>query len=226
MQHLQVLEEAKLILTRKEGRTRFNYSNPIPIQEELGRWLTDHSKAAAETALHLRRYAESQQEHKPTMNEPTNNPNFRIVKIEMEMIIKASPEAVYRAIVHELDSWWPHRFRPDSTIAVDPVLGGRITEHFADGGGAVFGEIMMLEPGKKYASSSPSYLNRSFYSFNEESVEPHADGTLYKKSLSMFGDVSEQAESMFRDGTRALMEKGLRAYVEEGIGYAKPGAQS
>lgn len=226
MQHLQVLEEANLVVTRKEGRTRFNYSNPIPIREELGRWMNNHAMAAAETALHLRKYAESQQEKLNAMNEAVTNPAFRIVKIEMEMTIKASPSAVYRALVQDLDAWWPHRFRPDSTIVVDDRLGGLIEERYAAGGGAIFGTIMMMDPGRRFASSSPSYMNRSFYSFNEESFDEHADGCLYKKSLTLFGDVSEQTEVMFRDGARALMEKGLREYLEQGIGYVKPGVSA
>ena len=226
MQHLQVLEEAKLVITRKEGRTRFNYSNPIPIREELGRWVNNHAMAAAETALHLRRYAESQQEKVNSMNEAVSNPAFRIVKIEMEMTIKASPSSVYRALVQDLDKWWPHRFRPDSTIVVDDRLGGLIEERYASGGGAVFGTIMMMDPGKKFAASSPSYMNRSYCSFGEESFDEHPEGCLYKKSLTLFGDVSEQTETMFREGSKALMEKGLRDYLEEGIGYTKTAVQA
>lgn len=160
------------------------------------------------------------------MNETVTSSNFRVVKIEMEMSIKASPEAVYKAVVHDLDAWWPHRFRPDSTIVVDGRVGGLIEERFAAGGGAVFGTIMMMDPGKKFSASAPSAMNRNFYSFNEESFESVAEGCLYKKSLTLFGDVSEQTEAMFRDGSRALIEQGLVDYLEKGIGYTKPGVQA
>ena len=65
-------------------------------------------------------------------------------------------------------------------------------------------------------------MNRSFYSFNEESVEEHPEGTLYKKSLTLFGDVNEATEKMFRDGARMLVEQALTNYLENGVGYKKP----
>jgi DNA-binding transcriptional ArsR family regulator len=40
MQHLGVLEEGRLIVARREGRQRFNYLNPVPIQQVLNRWIS------------------------------------------------------------------------------------------------------------------------------------------------------------------------------------------
>ncbi len=210
MQHLDVLEESRLVISKKEGRARLNFSNPALIREELGRWMDDRSIAAAETTLHLRRYAESQQRLN-TMNE-----SFRVVKIEMEMVLKATPEIVYNAIVHEMDKWWPHRFVPGSSIRVDPRPGGLMEEVFEGGGGAVYGQIMMLIPGRKVVTSSPSALNTTFYSNNVETFEPHADGSLYKKSMTLFGHVPEEMERMYTEGSRQLMEDALRGYVEGG----------
>ena len=43
MKHLRVLEEAELVLSRKEGRTRRLYVNAAPIQMIHDRWLSDWS---------------------------------------------------------------------------------------------------------------------------------------------------------------------------------------
>jgi DNA-binding transcriptional ArsR family regulator len=40
MQHLGVLEEADLIVPVREGRQRFNYLNPVPIQQVYDRWVS------------------------------------------------------------------------------------------------------------------------------------------------------------------------------------------
>jgi DNA-binding transcriptional ArsR family regulator len=37
--HLVVLEEAGLVLTRKQGRTRLHFLNPVPLHAEAQRWL-------------------------------------------------------------------------------------------------------------------------------------------------------------------------------------------
>ncbi len=43
LKHLKVLEEAGLLLSEKEGRTRRLYFNPIPIQQIYERWTDDYS---------------------------------------------------------------------------------------------------------------------------------------------------------------------------------------
>src|ERR687890_32824 len=43
MKHLRVLEEAGLITTRKVGRERFHYLNPVPIQLISDRWINKYS---------------------------------------------------------------------------------------------------------------------------------------------------------------------------------------
>jgi DNA-binding transcriptional ArsR family regulator len=52
MKHLQVLEEAGLIASRKDGRRRLHYLNPVPIQQIHDRWIdkyrSRHASALAE----------------------------------------------------------------------------------------------------------------------------------------------------------------------------------
>ena len=39
MKHLAVLEAANLISTHKQGRNKFHYLNPVPIQQVADRWI-------------------------------------------------------------------------------------------------------------------------------------------------------------------------------------------
>lgn len=43
MKHLKVLEEATLLISEKDGRTRRLYFNPVPIQLIHERWTTEYS---------------------------------------------------------------------------------------------------------------------------------------------------------------------------------------
>jgi DNA-binding transcriptional ArsR family regulator len=43
MKHLAVLEAAALVVSRKEGRARRLYFNPVPIQMIYDRWTTEYS---------------------------------------------------------------------------------------------------------------------------------------------------------------------------------------
>jgi len=53
MQHLGVLEEGGLIVVRRRGRERFNFLNPVPIQQIYDRWVSKYQQpwAAGLTAL-------------------------------------------------------------------------------------------------------------------------------------------------------------------------------
>ncbi len=42
MKHLDVLVAAKLVIVRREGRIRWNYLNPVPIERVCGRWVDGH----------------------------------------------------------------------------------------------------------------------------------------------------------------------------------------
>lgn len=43
MQHLKVLEEAELVLVRREGRERWNHLNALPIQSIHDRWISQYA---------------------------------------------------------------------------------------------------------------------------------------------------------------------------------------
>jgi DNA-binding transcriptional ArsR family regulator len=43
MQHLKVLEEADLVLARREGRERWNHLNALPIKAIHDRWISQYA---------------------------------------------------------------------------------------------------------------------------------------------------------------------------------------
>lgn len=44
MSHLKVLEEAELVVTRKVGRNKYHYLNPVPIQTVHERWIAKYAE--------------------------------------------------------------------------------------------------------------------------------------------------------------------------------------
>ncbi len=48
MQHLKVLEEAGLVVARREGRERWNHLNALPIKHIHDRWIGPHAARAAD----------------------------------------------------------------------------------------------------------------------------------------------------------------------------------
>lgn len=214
MQHLGVLEEAQLVIVKRDGRQRFNYANPMPLRDIYDRWVSTFSSTAAETTQHLRRYAEAKSKELQQMNDPT----FRVVKIELEVDIAAPPELVFDALTKDMDNWWPHRVKPDGGIRHDAKLGGAIAEEWT-GGGALYGTIIAFDPPHRCSSTTTGFMGRACTFANDDVVEPKDGGCVYKKSLCIWGDVSQELEEMFRSGSAAILKGALKSYCEEGKRY-------
>lgn len=54
MQHLRVLEGARLVITQKRGRVRWNYLDVSPIQSVYNRWIKDYAAPGADLLEKLR----------------------------------------------------------------------------------------------------------------------------------------------------------------------------
>ncbi len=60
MKHLAVLEEARLITTRKVGREKFHFLNPVPIREIHDRWISKYAEPWAAALVGLKRELEAE----------------------------------------------------------------------------------------------------------------------------------------------------------------------
>lgn len=58
MKHLRVLEDAGLITTRREGREKMHFLNPIPLQMIYDRWVSKYSARIARGLTTLKRTLE------------------------------------------------------------------------------------------------------------------------------------------------------------------------
>jgi predicted transcriptional regulator len=65
MKHLRILEEASLVTSVKEGRTRRLYFNAVPIQMIHDRWSSEYSTLWAGRLTRLKYKVESQRKSRP-----------------------------------------------------------------------------------------------------------------------------------------------------------------
>lgn len=65
MKHLRVLEDAHLIVTRKQGRFKYHYLNVLPLQEMIDRWIHPFLKPQAKTLTALKAQLEGKTMSKP-----------------------------------------------------------------------------------------------------------------------------------------------------------------
>ncbi len=70
------------------------------------------------------------------------------------LAIQASPEAVYRAVVHNVGDWWnsQHTFSGNShNLSIEEKPGGCFCEKLPNDGGVRHMEVMFVAPGKTIA---------------------------------------------------------------------------
>jgi DNA-binding transcriptional ArsR family regulator len=58
MKHLKVLEEAGLVVTRRSGREKLHYLNPVPIRAIHDRWINKFSEHRLSALMALKRKLE------------------------------------------------------------------------------------------------------------------------------------------------------------------------
>ena len=54
MKHLRVLEEAGLVVTRRSGRTKLHYLNPVPIRRIHDRWIDKYRERQVSALAQLK----------------------------------------------------------------------------------------------------------------------------------------------------------------------------
>ena len=54
MKHLKVLEEANLVVTRRSGREKLHFLNPVPIRQVHDRWIDKYTERAVTALLDLK----------------------------------------------------------------------------------------------------------------------------------------------------------------------------
>lgn len=65
MQHLNVLEEAGLIVVKRVGRQRYNYLNAVPIRQIYERWVSRYEGQWASALIALREGLEDEGDAEP-----------------------------------------------------------------------------------------------------------------------------------------------------------------
>jgi uncharacterized protein YndB with AHSA1/START domain len=81
MKHLKVLEEAGLVVTRRRGREKLHFLNPVPIRLVHDRWVSKYAEPWAATLSELK-------------SELENNSMEKV----FEIYIKTTPERLWEAI--------------------------------------------------------------------------------------------------------------------------------
>lgn len=131
--HLGICEEAGLITTRKVGRAKHHYLNPVPIQDIADRWIDRYRAPFTRMLVDLRDDLETHEQGDLHM---ATAPTY-----VQSVHIQAPAEKVWRALV---DPEFTQRYYYGFRLSVDASLapGSRYTYDLPDGTVGIVGEIV------------------------------------------------------------------------------------
>jgi uncharacterized protein YndB with AHSA1/START domain len=202
MRHLDVLEDAGLIETRKVGRAKHHYLNPVPIRLVADRWIGKFAAPVVGAMTGLKHHLEA-----PAMLAPDH---------VYSVLIRATPDRIWRAITDGMET---ERYYFGTRVDSDWSVGGRITYAYPDGTVAADGEVLEIEPERRVLMTfhprwSPEIAAEGPVRMSWE-IEPAGDG-VSKLTVVTSGVVEGgRIQSEFGDGIVEIVS-GLKTLVETG----------
>ncbi len=205
MRHLDVLAEAGLVSSRKVGREKRHYLNPVPIRLVHDRWISKYSEPVIGGLSALKDHLEGR-----AMAVLAPDHIYSVY-------VKASPERVWRAITDGVET---EQYYYGTRVGSEWKQGSRITYDYPDGSTAADGEVLEIDPPRRlkmtfHARWSPEIEAEGPVTMTWE-VEPGDDGSSSKITVVTSGIKSgSQTESEFTGGIVYIVS-GLKTYLETG----------
>lgn len=145
----------------------------------------------------------------------------QLVSSEYEIFLNAPIEKAWNKIIDGMDSWWPHRFKTDSRVILEPKVMGRWEERFDDNGnGALYGTITYCDPPHAFASLGQWGMFGAISSGGIWKLKEQDGGTLLTTRGEMMGHISSEMLEGRKAGTASLLRT-LRAWVEDDVDWRK-----
>lgn len=201
MKHLKLLEEAGLISTRKVGREKFHYLNPVPIQQVYDRWVSKYAKPWAKAIVGLKYALEDL-----SVAETTSQ--------VLQVFIKTTPEKLWQAIT---DGAITKLYYFGTSVQSTWEPGSPIKYLTPDGGTMLDGEIIESDPPRKLVTTFiPSWDESKSPYTSKVTYEIEQKGETCKLRLTHEDLIvgSPEATGVFEGWSQIL--SGLKTYLETG----------
>jgi uncharacterized protein YndB with AHSA1/START domain/DNA-binding transcriptional ArsR family regulator len=206
MKHLRVLEEAGLVVTRRRGREKLHFLNPVPIRLVHDRWVSKYAEpwAAALTGL------------KHRLEDKTMEKVF-------EIYIKTTPERLWEAIT---DSAMRQKYNFGVGVTSDWAPGSRYEAVHPGAGIAIAeGENREVDPPRRLVQSFNALWSDDVKSEGTSRVtweiEPVGDSC---RLTVTHDELREGANAELYGGWPQILS-GLKTLLETGDTLTTPGSQ-
>jgi len=204
MKHLKQLEEAGLVVTRRRGREKLHFLNPVPIRLVHDRWVSKYAEPWAAALSDIKRRLETSME-----------------KV-FEIYIRTTPERLWEAIT---DSEIRSKYNFGARITSDWTPGSRM-EMATPGGSMVLGEgeNVEVDPPRRLVQTMVALWSDDVKSEGTSRVtweiEPVGDSC---RLLVTHDQLREGANEQLYGGWPMILS-GLKTWLETGELLTTPGS--
>jgi uncharacterized protein YndB with AHSA1/START domain len=204
MRHLDVLEDAGLITTRKVGREKRHYLNAVPIRLIHDRWISKYAEAVAGTLSAMKDHLEGR-----AMSAPDH---------VYSVYIKADPERIWRAMTDGVET---EQYYYGTRVGSSWEPGAPIVYEYPDGRVAADGEVIESDPPRRltmtfHARWDPDIEAEGPVRMTWE-IEPGDDGSA-RLTVTTSGMGAKTATEFA--GGMIYIVSGMKTYLETGAPMA------
>jgi uncharacterized protein YndB with AHSA1/START domain len=204
MKHLRQLEEAGLVVTRRRGREKLHFLNPVPIRLVHDRWVSKYAEPWAAALSGLKTRLEE-----------------RMEKV-FEIYIKTTPERLWEAIT---DEEMRSKYSFGTRVSSDWTPGSRYEASARDGTVAIAeGENLEVDPPRRLVQSFRALWSEDVKSEGTSRVtweiEPVGDSC----RLTVTHDELREGASDELYGGWPMILSGLKTLLETGELLTTPGS--
>jgi uncharacterized protein YndB with AHSA1/START domain len=206
MKHLKVLEEAGLVVTKRRGREKLHFLNPVPIRLVHDRWVSKYAEPWAATLTGLKRQLEGE----------------RIMEKVFEIYIKTTPERLWEAITNDE---MKRQYNFGVGVKSDWTEGSRYEGvHPAAPGPILEGENLEVDPPRRLVQSFRALWSDDVKAEGTSRVtweiEPVGDSC---RLLVVHDELREDANGEIYGGWPMILS-GLKTLLETGETLTTPGS--
>ena len=203
MKHLRILEDAGLVVTRRQGREKLHFLNPVPIRLVHDRWVSKYAEPWAAALSDLKSRLESPME-----------------KI-FEIYIKTTPERLWEAIT---DSEIRSKYQFGVRVTSDWTPGSHF-EMAPDGGDPIGeGENLEIDPPRRLVQTMRALWGDDVKAEGTSritwEIEPVGDSC----RLTVTHDQLREGANEQLYGGWPMILSGLKTWLETGQFLTTPGS--
>jgi uncharacterized protein YndB with AHSA1/START domain len=145
-------------------------------------------------------------------------------QVQQELVLPATPEAVYDTMTGDISGWWDHSFSAHpKRLFIEPKPGGGFWEIFDDAGnGVLHATVIYADRGKTLRFTGPLGFSGQAVTFvTSFDFTPDPAGTKLRVTCNVVGQVEDGEDKTVDAVWHHFLVERLKPYIESGAYKSK-----